>query len=156
MPISIHSIPLPAGSPSPSHLGDLEVDEQQIVPSGVTLGRQQQVQPRPRHVVVLQRGQHQRQVAHVLQVLLLAALVRHPHRHFGDLDVDEQLVLFRSLLYDDGNVILKSSRCQNLCILRMFTDAGYTLVHKCARKRKCTLYFSNRREKPQAHTTAEI
>lgn len=69
------------------------------VPPGVALSGQQQVEPGPRDVVVLQRGQHEGQVAHVLQVLLLAALVRHAHWHLRDLYIDEQLVLLGSLLF---------------------------------------------------------
>ena len=65
---------------------------------GVVLHGEEEVEPRPGDVVVLQRGHDQRELVDVLDVLLFAALVRHFHRHFRDFDVNEQLVLLRPFL----------------------------------------------------------
>lgn len=68
------------------------------VPSGVTLSGQQQVEPGPSDVVILQGRQYQGQIPDIFQVLLLAPLVGDPHWNLWYLDVDEEFVLFGSLL----------------------------------------------------------
>lgn len=67
--------------------------------SAVRFHGHQQIEPRPRDVMVLQRRNDERKVRYILQVLLFVALVANANRHFRYLDVDEQLILLCALFH---------------------------------------------------------